>query len=179
VGGPFVTIELRGDAVTLRAFRPDEYEVVLAHLPGDASDAEKVRRRRTRVERSGMRTSVELFMGVEADGKLVGDVQGRNVEMAMPPGVWEIGIELWETPDRGRGLGREAVALLTSHLFEGEDAHRVQASTDVHNAAMRRVLEVLGFTDEGTLRGFMRNGDGPPRDYEMYAVTRDDWTRTH
>jgi RimJ/RimL family protein N-acetyltransferase len=44
---------------------------------------------------------------------------------------------------------------------------------------MRHVLEALGFTDEGTLRGFMPNGGGPPRDYEMYAVTKDDWTRKH
>ncbi|HYG72114.1 MAG TPA: GNAT family protein [Actinomycetota bacterium] len=174
-----MTIELRGDAVTLRAFRPDEYGMALARLPGDARDPEKARIRRMRVERSGTRTSVELFMVVEAGGKLVGDVQGRSVEMAMPPGVWEIGIELWNEPDRGRGHGREAVALLTSHLFEGENAHRVQASTDVGNAAMRRVLEALGFTDEGTLRGFMPNGGGPPRDYEMYAVTKEDWTRKH
>jgi RimJ/RimL family protein N-acetyltransferase len=39
------------------------------------------------------------------------------------------------------------------------------------------VFEVLGFTDEGTLRGFMPNGDGPPRDYEMYAITIDDRMR--
>jgi RimJ/RimL family protein N-acetyltransferase len=37
------------------------------------------------------------------------------------------------------------------------------------------VLEALGFTDEGTLRGFMPMRDGPPRDYEMYATTYDDW----
>ena len=171
-----MTIELRGDAVTLRAFRPDEYATVLAHMPGVASDPEKARIRQTRVERSGTRTSVELFMGVDAGGELVGDVQARNVEMAMPPGVWEIGIDLWDVSDRGRGLGRQAVALLTSHLFGAEGAHRVQASTDVANTGMRRVLEVLGFTDEGTLRGFMPDGDGPPRDYEMYAVTKDDWT---
>jgi RimJ/RimL family protein N-acetyltransferase len=169
-----VTIELRGDVVTLRAFRPEEYDEMLSRLPGDASDPDKTAFRRARVERSGTRTSVELFMAVESSGALVGDVQARNVEMAMPPGVWEIGIELWDTADRGRGIGREAVALLTSHLFEGEGAHRVQASTDVENAAMRRVLEVLGFTDEGTLRAFMPNADGPPRDYELYAMTIED-----
>jgi RimJ/RimL family protein N-acetyltransferase len=171
-----VTIELRGRAVTLRAFRPEEYERVLRRMPGsNDGDREKGRFRRERVERSGTRTSVELLLGVEAGGRLVGDVQARSVEMAMPPGVWELGVELWEDGDRGRGVGREAVALLTSYLFDEEGAHRVQASTDVDNAAMRRVLEVLGFTDEGTLRGFMPGGDGPPRDYAMYGTTKDDW----
>jgi len=172
-----MTIELRGDVVTLRAFRPDEYEQMVARLPGDANQE---RIRRSRVERSGMRTSVEMLFGVEAHGRLVGDVQGRSVEMAMPPGVWEIGIELWDVGDRGRGIGREAVGLLTTHLIERESAHRVQGSTDVENAAMRRVFEALGFTDEGTMRGFMPNGEGRPRDYELYAVTAHDWTtRSH
>ena len=172
-----MTIELRGEAVTLRAFRPDEYEGMIRRFSGDATQTQ-MRVRQARLERSGTRTSVELLLALEAEGRLAGDVQARNVEMAMPPGVWEIGIELWATADRGRGLGREAVALLTSHLFEREGAHRVQGSTDVENAAMRRVFEVLGFADEGTMRGFMPNGDGPPRDYQLYAVTKDDWERT-
>jgi RimJ/RimL family protein N-acetyltransferase len=172
-----VTIELRGDVVTLRAFRPEEYELMMTRLPGSA-DANQERIRRSRVERSGTRTSVELLFAVEADGRLVGDVQGRNVEMAMPPGVWEVGIELWDAADRGRGRGREAITLLTSHLFEYEGAHRVQGSTDVGNVAMRRVFEALGFTDEGTMRGFMPTGNGSRRDFELYAVTLEEWERT-
>ena len=42
---------------------------------------------------------------------------------------------------------------------------------------MRRVFEALGFTDEGTMRGFMPTGDGAPRDYELYGVTATDWMR--
>jgi len=92
----------------------------------------------------------------------------------MPPGVWELGIELWDAADRGRGIGRQSIALLSSHLFEREDAIRVQATTDVDNAAMRRVLEHLGFAFEGILRGFMPTGSGPPHDYAMYGLTKAD-----
>ena len=112
------------------------------------------------------------MFAVEADGRLVGDVQGRCLRFAMPPGVWELGIELWDAADRGRGIGRQTIALLSSHLFEREDAIRVQATTDVDNVAMRRVLEHLGFAFEGVLRGFMPAGSGPPRDYAMYGLTR-------
>jgi RimJ/RimL family protein N-acetyltransferase len=45
--------------------------------------------------------------------------------------------------------------LLCAYLFEHEDAVRVQATTDVDNAAMRRALEHVGFGFEGVLRGFM------------------------
>ena len=172
--------EIRGPRVLLRGFRPDEVEVAVARTGGASSwpvgdDAERGRRRRERIERSGSRTEWELLFAVEAGGRLVGDVQGRCSDHAMPPGVWEIGIELWDEPDRGRGIGREAVALLSSHLFEHEDGIRVQATTDVDNEAMRRALEALGFWFEGVLRGFMPVADGAPRDYAIYGLTRKDW----
>ena len=174
-----MTIELRGEVVTLRAFRPQEYEEMAPRIPGgDRDDPEQMRIRRTRLERSGTRAADEILLAIDRDGRVVGDLQGRSIRMAMPAGVWEIGIELWATEDRGRGLGREAVALLTTYLFEHEGAHRVQGSTDVGNAAMRRVFERLGFTDEGTMRGFMPNADGVLRDYELYGVTIADWERT-
>jgi RimJ/RimL family protein N-acetyltransferase len=96
----------------------------------------------------------------------------------MPPGVWEIGLELWDVSDRGRGLGREAVKQLTTYLFSEHEAIRVQASTDVDNRAMQGVLERLGFGREGVLRGFMLAVEGPPRDYVMYGITRKDWEGT-
>lgn len=172
--------EIRGPRVLLRGFRPDEVDVAVTRTGGVSSwsagdDAERGRRRRERIERSGSRTEWELLFAVEAGGRLVGDVQGRCSDHAMPPGVWEIGIELWDESDRGRGIGREAVALLSSHLFEHEDGIRVQATTDVDNEAMRRALEALGFWFEGVLRGFMPVADGAPRDYAIYGLTREDW----
>jgi RimJ/RimL family protein N-acetyltransferase len=175
---------LRGEQIVLRGYRPDEIDEALERLAevgkkygaGREFDAQQ---RRERLERSGSRTAWEIMFAIDLDGRIVGDVQGRCSDQAMPPGVWEIGIEIDDETLRGKGIGREAVSLLTSHLFEEEGAHRVQATTDVENAAMRRVLEVLGFTDEGTLRGFMPKSDGRPRDYEMYGITDDDWMRAH
>jgi len=170
--------ELRGDHVLLRGFRTDEVAVALDRMqaiPAVELDEEAARERRERLERSGARNGWEIMFAVEADGRLVGDVQGRCPRFAMPPGVWELGVELWDEADRGRGIGRETIALLSSHLFDDEDAIRVQATTDVDNVAMRRVLEALGFRFEGILRGFMPDPAGSPRDYAMYGVTRSDW----
>jgi RimJ/RimL family protein N-acetyltransferase len=174
--------QLRGEQIVLRGYRADEIDEALVRLAevgrrygaGREFDLEQ---RRERLERSGTRTAWEVMFAIDLDGRIVGDVQGRCSDQAMPPGVWEIGIEIDDETLRGRGIGREAVSLLVSHLFEEEGAHRVQATTDVGNAAMRRVLEVLGFTDEGTLRGFMPRPEGLPRDYEMYGTTYDDWMR--
>jgi RimJ/RimL family protein N-acetyltransferase len=125
-------IELRGDHVVLRGFRAEEVAVALERMqsvPPAELDRDTLRERRERLERSGERNGSEIMLAVEADGRLVGDVQGRCPRFALPPGVWELGIELWDSADRGRGIGRETVALLSSYLFEREDAIRVQATT--------------------------------------------------
>jgi RimJ/RimL family protein N-acetyltransferase len=88
----------------------------------------------------------------------------------MPQGVFELGISLFETTDRGHGLGTDAIRLMTRYLFEHEDAARVQGSTWVGNTAMRRVFLKLGFTEEGVLRSFMPSERGRD-DYVMYAIT--------
>ena len=116
-----------------------------------------------------------VVFAVEAAGRLVGEVQARTVRGVMPPGVFELGVEVYDGGDRGRGFGSAAIAEISSWLFRGEEAIRVQLSTDAANAAMRRVAERLGFGYEGTLRGFMPTAAGP-HDYVIYGLTRFDWT---
>lgn len=163
---------IRGERVVLRPFRPEEIEPAMVHAPAQTEEHREAWRRRLAL--SGTRTTWEILFAVEADGRLVGDAQARSSDQAMPPGVWEIGVDLWEAADRGRGIGTEVVALLTRHLFVREGAHRVQATTDLDNVAMRRALERNRYRLEGVLRGFMPTADGPPRDHAMYAITRAD-----
>jgi RimJ/RimL family protein N-acetyltransferase len=177
--------------VVLRPFRADEVDALWARRQREIADGslwgpstrEQVAER---VANSGAWTDTPagLLFAVEADGLLVGDVQARRSQGVLPAGVVEIGIGLYEEADRGRGIGREAVAELTAKLFEAREAHRVQLSTDVENVAMRRVAELLGFGFEGVLRGFMPSAEGP-RDYAMYGMTeidfedvRSTWTST-
>jgi RimJ/RimL family protein N-acetyltransferase len=167
--------------VTLRPFHEEEFDRVLDRYASEGPDRREGRRRRLQL--SGTRTDWEVLFAIEVDGRLAGEVQARCPQDAAPPGVFELGIELYEADDRGRGLGSEVVGELTAYLFDREDAIRVQASTDVENAAMRRSLEKCGFTFEGVLRGFMPSAD-LPRDYAMYGMTRKDregtsgWTST-
>lgn len=173
-------IELRGDRVLLRGFRPDEVDLALDRMqsiPASELDDDERRERRERIERSGERGGWEIMLAIEAEGRLVGDVQGRCPRFSMPRGVWELGIEMWEEDDRGRGFGTQTVALLSAYLFEREDAIRVQATTDVGNAPMRGILERLGFEFEGVLHGFMPNPGGAPRDYAMYGLTEAAWSK--
>ena len=170
---------LQVDQVCLRPFREDEIEHALGMIgfssPDGGTDADGARtERRERLARSGSRNQWELLFAIEGDGRLVGEIQARYAKYAMPPGVQELGIEIWDPSDRRRGYGSAAIVALVGYVFEREDAIRVQASTDLDNDGMRRTLERLGFGFEGVLRSFMPSPDGP-RDYAMYGMTRDDW----
>jgi RimJ/RimL family protein N-acetyltransferase len=129
---------------------------------------------RERIARSGEFDGTEILLGIQVDGRLAGEVQARQPRMGLPPGVFELGIDLFDGADRGRGIGRTALSLLLKRLFHDEGAHRVQLTTDVDNTAMRRTSERLGFTFEGVMRSFMPSIEGP-RDYAIYAITREDW----
>jgi RimJ/RimL family protein N-acetyltransferase len=128
---------------------------------------------RERLLNSGRFVNGRLDLAVEADGKVVGAIQARQPKECTPPGVFSLGIAL-RSEHRGRGLGREAVRLITGHLFTQQSAHRVELSTDVENGPMRRVAERLGFVFEGVLRSFFLTEKGP-RDYALYALTKGDW----
>ena len=52
----------------------------------------------------------------------------------------------------GMGLASEALHLVLRHAFEALDLQRIEADTDPRNAASRRMLERLGFVQEGMLR---------------------------
>jgi RimJ/RimL family protein N-acetyltransferase len=167
--------------VTLRPFRPDEVDVVWEARKRRATPTSPItpgarRAIQRHVERSGRLYDGFLRLAIDLDGRLVGEIDARCPANAFPPGVFEIGIELYADGDRSRGYGTEALRLLVDRLFAHEGAERVQASTASANTPMRRVLEKLGFVYEGTLRGFMPSDDGRD-DFVLYAITRGDWAK--
>lgn len=169
--------EVRGRRVALRAFRPEEFDALWTAVRSagqtvavGAVDPVELRRR---VEDSGRMTDREILFAIEAEGRLIGSIQGYRDHV--PAGVFGIGIEIFEPADRGQGFGRESVALLVSHLFGLDGSRRVEAGTALDNAAMRRVFEVLGFVEEGILRRWYPSQDGRGTDCVMYGMTRDDW----
>ena len=162
-----------GDADVQVMARVREEEAAAMGYP-DAFGPAELAELRERISRSGEFDGTEILLGIQVDGRLAGEVQARQPRMGLPPGVFELGIDLFDEADRGHGMGVIALSLLLKRLFEDEGAHRVQLTTDVDNAAMRRTSDRLGFVFEGVMRSFMPSVDGP-RDYAIYAITRDDW----
>jgi RimJ/RimL family protein N-acetyltransferase len=176
-------VRIAGQGVSLRPFTEQEVAEV-EHRVYDRDDATRDLFEfpmgppprasfRDRLLGSGRFVGGMLDLAIESSGQLVGEIQARNPKDCSPPGVYSLGVALW-SEHRGRGIGREAVRLITGHLFTQEGARRVELSTDVENRPMRVVAERLGFVLEGVLRSFMLSGEGP-RDYALYAMTRNDW----
>jgi diamine N-acetyltransferase len=172
---------LRGERVVLRPLRLDELdelverrnEVEGIRLLREPGARERLRRQ---IERSGRFADGRIEFAIDVENRLAGTIDARCPERFMPPGVYELGIVLFDPADRGKGYGREAIRLLVRHLFEDRDAGRVQGGTALENRAMRRVFEQLGFTEEGVMRAFMPTPSGRD-DYVLYAITREDWTK--
>ena len=123
---------------------------------------------RDRLQRSGRLEGGWLDLAIDHDGASIGRIQtfvppGRS----LPPGVFEVGIGLREDA-RGKGYGREALALLTDWLFEHAAADRVQAPTDPANVAMRAVFDRVGWRLVGAQNEF-------DREWMVYALTRTEW----
>lgn len=135
--------------------------MTIAVLPDEAAF-------RTRLRRSGRLEDGWLELAIDLDGECIGRIQTFvPPNRALPPGVFEIGIGL-RAHARGKGYGREALALLTDWLFERAGAMRVQAPTDPANVAMRTVFDRIGWELVETLNEF-------DREWVMYAITRAGW----
>ncbi|MDQ1704374.1 MAG: [ribosomal protein S5]-alanine N-acetyltransferase [Frankiaceae bacterium] len=73
----------------------------------------------------------------------------------------------------GRGIMPTAVALATDHAFWSVGLHRVEVNIRPENVASRRVVEKLGFREEGLRRAFLHIG-GEWRDHLSFALTADE-----
>ena len=172
---------LQGERVTLRPLRAEEFDLMReAHhrlSPFDPPDPVKDQRLRERIERSGELVDGMLDLGIEADGRLIGDVGARSGRSVMPPGVFEFGIEIYEEADRGKGYGADAASLLTGAPLRRCSApsacRRPRRSTTSPCAACSSGSATAR---RGRCAASCRAEDGGRDDYALYAVTRADWT---
>jgi RimJ/RimL family protein N-acetyltransferase len=68
----------------------------------------------------------------------------------------------------------EALHALIDWAFQQPTIYRVYATTDVENAASRRVMEKAGMSCEGVLRKFILHPSlsAVPRDSFIYAIVK-------
>lgn len=112
-----------------------------------------------------------LPFGVTYRGRLVGQVTAGNIWRGSLNSCF---LGYWiDGRYAGLGITPTAVALLTDHCFGPLKLHRVEANVRPGNTASRRVMDKLGFREEG-LRERYLHIDGAYRDHLCYALTAEE-----
>jgi [ribosomal protein S5]-alanine N-acetyltransferase len=125
--------------------------------------------RRAVARRARLGTSVPLAVRVE--GRLAGQVTLDNIVRGAMRGGH---LGYWiDRRVAGQGMASLAVALVCDHAFGAVGLHRVQADIRPENLPSQRLVERLGFRQEGLLRRYL-DIDGDWRDHLAYALLADD-----
>lgn len=124
-----------------------------------------------RVLRREAREGRCLPFAVTYDGALVGQVTVsgvvRGAFQSASVGYWIDG------RIAGRGVMPTALAIVVDHCFGAAGLHRIEANIRPENVASRRVVEKLGFREEG-LHPRLLFIDGGWRDHLGFALTAEE-----
>ncbi|MGN0097164.1 MAG: GNAT family N-acetyltransferase [Corynebacterium sp.] len=111
---------------------------------------------------------VLLPFAIEVDGGFAGQLTLGNVQHGVVCSCW-IGYWVYSGVS-GRGVASSAVELGVDHAMTQVGMHRVEATVLESNVASRRVLEKVGFREEGLLqRNLHINGQW--RDHVLVGLT--------
>jgi len=109
-----------------------------------------------------------LPFAIAYDGRFVGQLTVADIRWGSACSAM---IGYWiDQAVAGRGVMPTAVALATDHCFGAMGLHRVEINIRPQNVASRRVVEKLGFRDEG-LRERLLHINGAWCDHISYALT--------
>ena len=175
---PVILRALRGrDRREWEALRAENLEWL---RPWEATSPERV------TTRLAFRHLVRQFDREAADGRLqpfVIETEGRLVGQMHLFGIaWgslrSASAGYWVAKSvAGQGLMPLALAAACDHAFIGLGLHRVEVNIRPENTASLRVVEKLGFRDEGLRRRYLHIA-GEWRDHRSFALTSEDLGRT-
>ncbi len=127
-------------------------------------------------DRAGLDTWLQQRVGLPNQWRIVPKATGHVVGI--------VGVIRWE-PERhcaeigfglvrvasGQGLMTEACRAVIDYGFAEMDLSRIEARCQRANLASARVLEKIGMTREGTVRGRVHS-KAPEEDFWLYAIER-------
>ena len=142
-----------------------------ASQPWEARHSTAAYRAMRRVLAQRARLGTSLPFAIRVEGRLAGQVTIDNiVRGALRSGH----LGYWvDSAVAGRGVASLAVALVCDHAFGPVGLHRLQADIRPENGPSRRLVERLGFRQEGLFRSYL-DIDGAWRDHLAYALLAED-----
>ncbi|NYF26290.1 GNAT family N-acetyltransferase [Sporosarcina sp. JAI121] len=121
-----------------------------------------------------MRDRREYNFGIfdSATSRLIGHISLYSIKR-LPFSSGFIGYSIDER-ETGRGIGTEAVRLVTKFAFDKVALHRVEAYVSPRNSGSIKVLERSDYHQEGLMRKLLYI-NGVWEDHYMYAIVEDDF----
>ncbi|MCG8443695.1 MAG: GNAT family N-acetyltransferase [Caulobacterales bacterium] len=180
---------IEGDGVTLRRPQPGDFEewarvrgvsrpFLVPWEPSWAFDElsrSGYRRRLRRYAKDAREGSgAPFFVYRHQDGALVGGCNLNNIRRGVLQSA-SVGYWVGE-PFRRRGHTAAAVRAVLRFAFDTLALHRVEAACIPCNDPSRRLLESVGFRQEGVARAYLKI-NGAWRDHVLYAIIRGDQIR--
>ena len=102
-------------------------------------------------EIQGKQGESQIYLGIfDSNADVVGDIQLSGIDWRNRTA--SLGAGIARRKDRGKGYCTDAVLVMLRYGFDHLDLYRVSAATTANNASAIRVLEKLGFTQEGRER---------------------------
>ena len=118
---------------------------------------------------------IRLFVELKSEKKVIGDIGLKNDSSDVR--VVEFGIS-FSTKYQGKGLAKEALIKVFSHLFNEKNIHRIVGIMDVENPNMIGLIESLNFRREAEFKeSFWDEGKIEWRDEFLYAMLAKDWKK--
>ncbi|MCL1869322.1 MAG: GNAT family N-acetyltransferase [Promicromonosporaceae bacterium] len=145
----------------------EPWEATSPNGPGGATTFGEYVRLLTQQARAG----TTLPFAVELDGTLVGQLTVSSIAYGS---LCSGAVGYWVSRDvAGRGVIPTAVAMATDYCFQVLGLHRVEINIRPENERSLRVVEKLGFRDEGTRVRYLHI-QGEWRDHRTFALTSEE-----
>jgi RimJ/RimL family protein N-acetyltransferase len=174
---------IRGEGIVLRTIREQDLDFLYDAISDVEARGPWVQIRMTsqpgyrkRFQETGFFTPDEGMLAIvdaEDTGRIYGTVGW--FKPVFYSDALEIGYQVLDVAQRGRGIATQALRLLCGYLFADRHVHRLQLGILVGNQASRRVAEKVGFRSEGIQRDAAYTR-GVHQDMEVFSLLRPEWT---
>ena len=151
-----------------------EYMRLLSDAPVRPLSPVLIKKKYEEAEKEKAHNRFHFAIRAKADNRLVGFVKIEGVEWNNGTGHLTLGIG--DPNDRGKGYGREALALALRYAFAELNLYRLGATTFEYNERAQRLLDRAGFQLEVQRRQAVHR-DGKRWDALKYGLLRGEWER--
>lgn len=115
-----------------------------------------------------------FFLIIASNGRIIGESVINEIDWDLRSANFRIGI--YQSAERGQGIGTWATEVTRDFAFEELKLHRLELDVYSFNPGAQKVYQKAGFKQEGILRDAIKDGNEYADDILM-AMLEEDWRK--